>query len=446
MTTPVVLCELAAESAATVTHGVTMLAGAAGSLLAAVEELNAGAVAVRGRPSPAGVTIAAEVTGPGWGRRCPSAPILAGEFRRRGCPATVVRTHTDPDTAELTRQIIDSGRPAVLVGGEEPAVLTALSAWGAAAGSRRILLAGPRSFCAGVERAIEIVDRALTRHGRPVYVRKQIVHNLHVVQELEQRGAIFVDELAEVPTGSVVVFSAHGVSPAVRLQALDRRLQVVDATCPLVTKVHSEAKRFAARGDTIVLVGHAGHEESEGTLGEAPDRTVLVQNEQDVDRLEIDGPVSYLTQTTLAVDEAGRVVDALRARYPHLTGPSTEDICYATTNRQDALRAVVADADLVLVIGSVNSSNSVRLVELAHRHATAAHLIDDASDIDPAWLAGVHTVGLTAGASVPPRLVTEVIGALGGFGETTVQERQVAAETIRFGLPKDMRTEAGGRR
>jgi 4-hydroxy-3-methylbut-2-enyl diphosphate reductase len=358
-------------------------------------------------------------------------------------PAETAWVTTDAGSAELLRLMADAGRPTAFVAetGHHPAVGDALSAWGAAAGTRRILLAGPRSFCAGVERAIDIVERILAQHGSPVYVRKQIVHNVHVVRELEQRGAIFVDELDEVPPGSTVVFSAHGVSPAVRLQAQRRRLDVIDATCPLVTKVHSEAKRFAARGDTIVLVGHAGHEESEGTLGEAPDRILLVENEQDVERLEIDGPVSYLTQTTLAVDEAGRVVDTLRARFPQLTGPGTDDICYATTNRQDALRAVVADADLVLVIGSANSSNSVRLVELAHRHGTAAYLVDDAAGIDPAWLVGVRTVGLTAGASAPPRLVTDVIDALAGFGATTVLERQVATETIHFGLPRQVGAE-----
>ncbi|GGU86334.1 4-hydroxy-3-methylbut-2-enyl diphosphate reductase 2 [Lentzea flava] len=254
---------------------------------------------------------------------------------------------------------------------------------------------------------------------------------------------MFVDELHEVPPGSTVVFSAHGVSPAVRHEATARRLRVVDATCPLVAKVHSEAKRFGQRGDTIVLIGHSGHEETEGTLGEVPGM-LLLEKADDVDQLEIDGPVSYLTQTTLAVDEAEAVVDALRARFPQLNGPGTDDICYATTNRQDALRAVAADADLVLVVGSTNSSNSLRLVELAERNGTKAFLIDDVRDIDPAWLVGVRTVGLTAGASAPPRLVTEVIEALRGYGEVTVSERQVAEETIRFGLPKEVHAEVPG--
>jgi len=270
-----------------------------------------------------------------------------------------------------------------------------------------------------------------------VYVRKQIVHNVHVVAELTGLGAVFVDDLDEVPRGETVVFSAHGVSPAVRARAADRDLSVVDATCPLVAKVHAEARRFAARGDTVVLVGHAGHEEVEGILGEAPDAIVLVEDVADVARLRVGDPerMSYLTQTTLAVDETVDVVDALRARFPGLHGPSTEDICYASTNRQSSLLAVAGEADLVLVVGSSNSSNSLRLVELSQRHGTPAHLIDDASDIRPSWLAGVRTVGLTAGASAPDRLVREVIAALGGLGPVEVAERTITRETIRFGLP-----------
>ncbi len=235
------------------------------------------------------------------------------------------------------------------------------------AGARTILLASPRSFCAGVERAIAIVEQLLDQRGGPIYVRKQIVHNIHVVADLQARGAVFVDELDAVPDGATVVFSAHGVSPAVRTEAADRGLEVIDATCPLVTKVHAEARRFAARGDTVILIGHAGHEEVEGTLGEAPDQTVLVQTADEVAELEIADParVSYLTQTTLAVDETTEVVGALRARFPALRGPASDDICYATTNRQDALKAIAEESDLVLVVGSTNSSNSVRLVELA---------------------------------------------------------------------------------
>lgn len=301
-----------------------------------------------------------------------------------------------------------------------------------------VLLAAPRSFCAGVERAIEIVEHALAQRGRPVYVRKQIVHNAHVVADLEARGAVFVEELTEVPPGATVVFSAHGVSPAVRHEAGLRTLRVIDATCPLVAKVHTEARRFAARGDTVLLIGHGGHEEVDGTLGEAPARTILVEDAAQAATVTVPDPerVSYLTQTTLAVDETAEILGVLRSRFPFLKGPASEDICYATTNRQEALSAVAADADLVLVVGSANSSNSVRLVELARRAGTPAHLIDDAGDIKPEWLDGVRTVGLTAGASAPPRLVDEVVTAL---GPVTVLERETATESIRFTLPAAVR-------
>jgi 4-hydroxy-3-methylbut-2-enyl diphosphate reductase len=265
-------------------------------------------------------------------------------------------------------------------------------------------------------------------------VRKQIVHNTHVVAGLEARGAVFVDELDAVPDGSTVVFSAHGVSPAVRSEAARRGLDVIDATCPLVTKVHAEARRFAARGDTVILVGHAGHEEVEGTMGEAPAQTLLVETVEDIGNLAIDDPsrVSYLMQTTLAVDEAAEVVTGLRDRFPQLRGPASDDICYATTNRQDALTAIAAEADLVLVVGSTNSSNSVRLVELARRQGTTSYLIDDVGDIQPEWLDGVRVVGLTAGASAPPGLVDEVVAALKPIA---VAERETARETIHFTLP-----------
>jgi 4-hydroxy-3-methylbut-2-enyl diphosphate reductase len=301
-----------------------------------------------------------------------------------------------------------------------------------------VLLAAPRSFCAGVERAIETVEHALRQRGRPVYVRKQIVHNAHVVAELEAQGAVFVDELTEVPPGATVVFSAHGVSPAVRAEAAQRELEVIDATCPLVTKVHTEARRFAARGDTVLLIGHAGHEEVEGTLGEAPEHTILVEDVAQARSVTVPDPdrLSYLTQTTLAVGETEEILAVLRARFPTLRGPASDDICYATTNRQEALSTVAGDADLVLVIGSTNSSNSLRLVELARRAGTPAYLIDDASDIRPEWLEGVRTVGLTAGASAPPRLVDEVVALL---GPGTVTERETATESIRFTLPTAVR-------
>jgi 4-hydroxy-3-methylbut-2-enyl diphosphate reductase len=304
-----------------------------------------------------------------------------------------------------------------------------------------VLLAGPRSFCAGVERAIEIVERVLEKQGEPVYVRKQIVHNTRVVGDLEDRGAVFVEELDQVPDGATVVFSAHGVSPMVRAEASRRGLAVIDATCPLVSKVHAEARRFADGGYTVALIGHAGHEEVEGTLGEAPASTVLVQTPQDVAKLKPrDGEkVAYLMQTTLSVDEAASVSGALRERFPSVRGPGSDDICYATTNRQAAVRAVAADSDLVLVAGSANSSNSVRLVETCERIGTPAHLIDSASDIQLSWLTGVSTVGLTAGASAPPAVVEEIISALSGLGALSVSERVTTTESIRFGLPKEVR-------
>jgi 4-hydroxy-3-methylbut-2-enyl diphosphate reductase len=301
-----------------------------------------------------------------------------------------------------------------------------------------VLLAAPRSFCAGVERAIEIVEHALVQRGQPVYVRKQIVHNAHVVADLEKRGAVFVDELAQVPPGATVVFSAHGVSPAVRAEAGRRHLRVIDATCPLVAKVHTEARRFAARGDTVLLVGHAGHEEVEGTLGEAPDKTVLVENVAQAWTVTVPDPerVSYLTQTTLSVDETTEIVGVLRSRFPFLKGPASADICYATTNRQQSLSTVAEKSDLVLVVGSANSSNSVRLVELAKRAGTTAYLIDDAGDIKPEWLDGVVTVGVTAGASAPPELVDGVVAAL---GPVRVLEHRTATEDIQFTLPSSVR-------
>jgi 4-hydroxy-3-methylbut-2-enyl diphosphate reductase len=313
----------------------------------------------------------------------------------------------------------------------------AVSRWEAVAGPRTVVLASPRSFCAGVERAIAVVERALESQEGPVYVRKQIVHNTHVVTGLQDRGAVFVEELDAVPRGATVVFSAHGVSPAVRAEARDRNLSVIDATCPLVTKVHAEARRHAGRGDTVVFIGHAGHEETEGTLGEAPDKMVLVQTAEDVAGLQVPDPsrVAYLTQTTLAVDETAQVVRALNSRFPELHQPKSEDICYATTNRQNAVLAVAAESDLVLILGSANSSNSVRLVEVARRRGRAAYLIDDASEIDPAWLDGVRTVGLSAGASAPPHLLDAVIAVIGGLGPVTVQELETTRETIHFALP-----------
>ncbi|MFF3226621.1 4-hydroxy-3-methylbut-2-enyl diphosphate reductase [Nocardia suismassiliense] len=309
--------------------------------------------------------------------------------------------------------------------------------------ARTVLLAAPRSFCAGVERAIDTVERLLAAPDRqgPVYVRKQIVHNTHVVADLAARGAVFVEELDEVPVGATVVFSAHGVSPAVHAQAAQRGLTVVDATCPLVTKVHAEARRFAARGDTIVLVGHAGHEEVEGTAGEAPEVTVVVDGPAEAAALQVpdESRVAYLTQTTLSVDEAEETIEVLRQRFPALHGPGSADICYASTNRQEAVEAVARHSDVVLVIGSDNSSNSHRLVEVAQRQGIPAYLIDDASAVSPDWIAGANTIGLSAGASAPAALVDAVIEALRAWGPVTVRELTTAVEDITFAPPPHVR-------
>ncbi|MDE3131157.1 MAG: 4-hydroxy-3-methylbut-2-enyl diphosphate reductase [Acidobacteriota bacterium] len=314
--------------------------------------------------------------------------------------------------------------------------------WANSLGSREVVLASPRASCAGVERAVEVVERALADRGAPIYVRKQIVHNVHVVRSLEARGAIFVEDLDEVPTGKTVIFSAHGVSPAVRRAAAERGLEVIDATCPLVSKVHAEARRFAAAGFDIVLVGHEGHEEVDGTFGEAPDSIQIVASAADVAAIEVVDPrrVAYLSQTTLAVDETEAVVDVLRERFPDVVGPASSDICYATQNRQDAVRALARDCDLILVVGSANSSNSKRLVEVAERAGCRARLVDDAAQIPPAILQGSRRIGVTAGASAPEALVAQVVAALGGLGEITVSERSVAIETMQFKLPPEVRT------
>jgi 4-hydroxy-3-methylbut-2-enyl diphosphate reductase len=415
--------------------------------------------------------------------RCPSAPLLAGELRRAGLRATAGQIVTvdhlfasgqrerlvaqgavavDMESAPLLDGA--AGRPAIVlraisdtpqrpllspwaVPGGIAALRSlrlagpALARWAAACAPRQVLLAGPRSFCAGVERAIEIVERVLDRHGPPVYVRKQIVHNKVVVTDLEGRGAVFVDELDEVPDGAVVVFSAHGVSPEVRRVASERGLEAIDATCPLVSKVHAEARRFAAEGYHVAFIGHAGHEEVEGTLGEAPQAMTLVETAADVARLQPKDPdrVAYLMQTTLSLEEAGGITDALLERFPAARGPGSDDICYATTNRQLAVRAIAAESDLVLVAGSANSSNSRRLVETAERAGTPAYLIDGPEDIELGWLAGASVVGLTAGASAPPAVVGQIIDALSGLGPVEVSERVVTTESIRFGLPKELK-------
>jgi 4-hydroxy-3-methylbut-2-en-1-yl diphosphate reductase len=441
---------------------------------------------------PGDIVLASEVRGPdGAVARCPSPALLAAALRAAGLRvhvgpiASVERLASGParsklaasgaiavdmeswwlasaltDLADLTgsvgqpfavvRVVVDTAehrlvRPGVVGAGVHAlrVLRTAaafLGPWAAAAGERRVVLAGPRSFCAGVERAIATVERALERFPAPIYVRKQIVHNVHVVRDLERRGAVFVDELDEVPAGATVVFSAHGVAPQVEEDAKARDLTVIDATCPLVTKVHAEARRFVRDGTTVLLIGHAGHEETEGTMGESPESIRLVETVADVDRVEVPDPrrVAYLMQTTLAVDEAEHIAGRLRERFPALVGPKSDDICYATSNRQDAVRAIAAESDVVLVVGSTNSSNSQRLVEVAQREGCQAHLVDDASDIDLRWLAGVRNVGLTAGASAPPALVDGVIAALSGLGAVEVIERSVVEETLQFQLPKEV--------
>ncbi|HEX6762324.1 MAG TPA: 4-hydroxy-3-methylbut-2-enyl diphosphate reductase [Gaiellaceae bacterium] len=316
-----------------------------------------------------------------------------------------------------------------------------LEQWRAALRPRHILLAAPRSFCAGVERAIEIVELALAQRGAPVYVRKQIVHNEHVVADLERRGAVFVDELDEIPEGATTVFSAHGVSPAVRRAAAERHLRVIDATCPLVSKVHAEARRFAEAGNTVLLIGHAGHEEIEGTSGEAPGSTLLVEDVRDAERVQPPDPerVRFLTQTTLAVDETESIVATLSERFPALRGPSSDDICYATTNRQQAVREVARRSDVLLVVGSATSSNSQRLVEVAEREGTPAMLVDDERDVDLDWIAGADTIGISAGASAPESLVRRLVRSIDALGGATVAEQTSATESLRFNLPREVR-------
>ncbi len=304
-----------------------------------------------------------------------------------------------------------------------------------------LLLAAPRGYCAGVDRAVQTVERALELHGAPVYVRKEIVHNKHVVEQLRERGAVFVESETEVPEGAVAVFSAHGVAPSVHANAAARGLRTIDATCPLVTKVHVEAKKFAAEGYTIVLVGHAGHEEVEGTMGEAPEHIVLIENEEDVDALEVSDPskVAYISQTTLSVDETRAIIERLRERFPAIIGPRTDDICYATTNRQAAVKQLARECDLVLVIGSRNSSNSNRLVEVAREHGADSYLIDNETEVRENWLEGQRVVGITSGASAPEELVQRLVAFFRDRGTTDVRELEVVQEDVRFMLPKVIR-------
>jgi 4-hydroxy-3-methylbut-2-enyl diphosphate reductase len=306
----------------------------------------------------------------------------------------------------------------------------------------KILLAAPRGYCAGVDRAVQTVERALDLYGAPVYVRKEIVHNKHVVEELRKRGAVFVEELDDtIPEGAVTVFSAHGVSPAVHAEAERRSLQTIDATCPLVTKVHREAVKFASEGYTIVLIGHDGHEEVEGTMGEAPESIVLVETEEDVERLEVPDPdrLAYISQTTLSVDETRQIINRLRERFPNIVGPRTDDICYATTNRQAAVKQMAQHCDLVLVIGSKNSSNSNRLVQVAREHGAESHLIDNEDQVREEWLEGTRVVGISSGASAPEELVQRLVASFRERGTEQVEEFEVMQEDVRFMLPKTIR-------
>jgi 4-hydroxy-3-methylbut-2-en-1-yl diphosphate reductase len=433
---------------------------------------------------PGDVVLASELRGPDDTVTCADATILAGVLRRGG-----LRVHVAPIASERSvvsgprrRRLAQSGAAAADVesawlapsaGGRPLYALrvvldtpgrelrnpvasatgtvaayrslrraaSLLGAWASMLADRELVLASPRASCAGVQRAVKIVERALEQYGAPVYVRRQIVHNAHVVESLRRRGAVFVDEVEEVPLGATVVFSAHGVSPEVRRNAAARQLTVIDATCPLVAKVHAEARRFAAGGFDIVLVGHAGHEEVEGTVGEAPDQTTVINSAEDVARLRVSDPehVAYLTQTTLAVDETASVVSALRERFPAAVGPPSEDICYATQNRQIAVRALAERCDLLLVVGSENSSNSRRLVEVAHRAGCRSLLVHDASELGTDALQGARRIGIGAGASAPEELVWQLVSALRGLGVATVTESSVAEENMHFKLPPEVR-------
>ncbi|WIX77606.1 4-hydroxy-3-methylbut-2-enyl diphosphate reductase [Amycolatopsis carbonis] len=454
----------AAATAARLPEGPRLVAGIGGGLAAHVR--------------PGDVVVADEVRGPDGVVEVPSAPLLAGALRRLGLTvhlgpvlgvdhvvgererATLASSGAlavDMESHRLAaagqpfavvRSIADTvGAPLVWPGTVSHglaglrslrAAVPALTAWAAATGPRQLVMASPRSFCAGVERAIDIVDRALAKHGAPVYVRRQIVHNTHVVRQLQKRGAVFVDEVEEVPEGATLVFAAHGVTPAVRRDAAERGLSVIDATCPLVTKVHNEVRRYSGRGDTVFLIGHAEHEEVEGTVGEAPGSVVVVEDVAAARTVQATGAVAYTMQTTLALDEAEEIASVLRERFPALSAPRKDDICYATTNRQQALRAIAREVDLVLVVGSANSSNSRRLVEVAEREGTPAVLVDGVSDIDLRRLASAGRIGLTAGASAPPHLVDEVVAGLRGLGPVTVAESRLTDEEITFTLPREV--------
>lgn len=430
--------------------------------------------------TPGDVIIASELrsTESGTSRNLPGSSLLSAEFRRarfsvyHGPLVTSPRYVSAGDRAELAasgalavdmesswvmdylpnnplavvRAISDTSSRGPVRGGLRALGALAqtrapLERWARACGEHEVILASPRSFCAGVERAIETVERALEQFGAPVYVRRQIVHNLHVVRRLEGLGAVFVEELHQVPDDAVVVLAAHGVSPEVKRQGAQREgLTVIDATCPLVAKVHTEARRYAAQDYNMVLIGHGDHEEVEGTLGEAPERIQLLESVADVATLNLDArPVAYLTQTTLATDETAEIIEALRARYPDVTGPSTNDICYATQNRQDAVRSIAHRCDLLLVVGSANSSNTARLVEVAQREGCRAELVEDASQLELSWLSGARSIGVTAGASVPETLVEGVVRSLASLGPVHLSEERIVQETVHFALPTRVR-------
>jgi 4-hydroxy-3-methylbut-2-enyl diphosphate reductase len=447
-------------------HDAVAIAGFAGAL---VPELEPGDVVVASELRARDGRVVTE---------CPGAEVIAGMLRRHGLAAHVgplvsvrapvvggrARSELRESSGALAADMESAwlapaaaGRPLVVarvildapghgVGAARAAralksLAEVLGEWAANVHPRELLLAAPRASCAGVERAIEVVERALDRYGPPVYMRKQIVHNRHVVSELERRGAICVDQLDEVPDGATVVFSAHGVSPQVREQARRKSLNVVDATCPLVSKVHGEARRFARDGYSIVLIGHEGHEEIEGTAGEAPEWISVIATADEVEALELEDPqrVAYLTQTTLAVDETSGVVERLRERFPEIVGPRSDDICYATQNRQDAVKTLARTCEVVLVVGSHNSSNSNRLVEVAERHGCRAKLVDSESDIDLSLLNGARRIGVTAGASSPERVVRRIVGALAVLGPVSISEHRVAAEEMKFTLPREVR-------
>jgi 4-hydroxy-3-methylbut-2-en-1-yl diphosphate reductase len=375
----------------------------------------------------------------------PAGPLLFGAVARLG-----LRTHLGPPQW-LPEWGTPSGQTVTLHAATSPwqtpkalralrAAAPAVDQWAAATGEREVLLGSPRSFCAGVERAVQIVERALDRFGAPVYVRRQIVHNTHVVKRLQERGAVFVEELDAIPQGATVVLAAHGVSPTVRHDAEARELKVIDATCPLVAKVHAEVRRFAQKGHTVFLIGHDDHEEVVGTRGESPEQVVVVGDAKQAAEVQPRDPhkVAYVMQTTLDVDEAQHTAAALRERFPDLVGPGDDDICYATTNRQAAVIEVARQSELVIVLGSPNSSNSHRLAEVAAKPGPPAYLVDDVSAVDLRWLAGVRRVGITAGASAPPHLVNQLVEALSGLGHISVREATVVQEDVQFSLPREV--------